>query len=162
MEEGSPGPTCRGREKWHSRSLYRGHQDMLQRRHFNMRIWYFTIFPISTYYPPYWGFPDSSFGKQSTCNARDPASIPGLGRSAGEGIGYPFQGRVGFPCDSACRESACKAGDHSSIPGLGRSAGEGIGYPPQHCWASLVAQLVRNTPAMWETWVRSLGWEDPL
>ena len=56
-----------------------------------MWIWYFTIFPISTYYPPYWGFPDSSFGKESTCNAGDPASIPGLGRSAGEGIGYPFQ-----------------------------------------------------------------------
>ena len=48
------------------------------------------------------------------------------------------------------------------IPGLGRSAGEGIGYPLQYSWASLVAQLVKNLPAMWETWVRSLGWEDPL
>ena len=89
-------------------------------RHFNMRIWYFTIFPISTYYPPYWGFPDSSFGKQSTCNARDPASIPGLGRSAGEGIGYPFQGRVGFPCDSACKESACNARDLGFNPWVGK------------------------------------------
>ena len=43
-----------------------------------------------------------------------------------------------------------------------RSAGEGIGYPRQHSWNSLVAQLVKNPPAMWETWVRSLGWEDPL
>ena len=48
------------------------------------------------------------------------------------------------------------------MPGLGRSAGEGIGYPLQCSWASLVAQLVKNPPAMWETWVRSLDWEDPL
>ena len=48
------------------------------------------------------------------------------------------------------------------IPGLGRSPGEGIGYPLQYSWASLVAQMVRNTPATWETWVRSVGWEDPL
>ena len=41
-------------------------------------------------------------------------------------------------------------------------AGKGIGYPFQYSWASLVAQLVKNLPAMWETWVRSLGWEDPL
>ena len=48
------------------------------------------------------------------------------------------------------------------IPELGRSAGEGIGYPLQYSWAPLVAQLVKNLPAMWETWVGSLGWEDPL
>ena len=48
------------------------------------------------------------------------------------------------------------------IPGLGRSAREGIGYPLQYFGASLVAQPVKNLPAMWETWVRSLGWEDPL
>ena len=48
------------------------------------------------------------------------------------------------------------------IPGLGRSAGEGIRYPLQYSWASLVAQLVKDLPAMLETWVRSLGWEDPL
>ena len=48
------------------------------------------------------------------------------------------------------------------IPGSGRSAGEGIGYPLQYSWASLVAQLVKNLPTMQETWVQSLGWEDPL
>ena len=48
------------------------------------------------------------------------------------------------------------------IPGSGRSAGEGIGYPLQYSWASLVAQQVKNPPAMLETWVPSLGWEDPL
>ena len=48
------------------------------------------------------------------------------------------------------------------IPGSGRSPGEGIGYPLQYSWTSLVAQMVKNPPAMRETWVRSLGWEDPL
>ena len=62
----------------------------------------------------------------------------------------------------AGKESACNAGDPSLIPGLGRSAGEGIGYPLQYSWASLVAQLVKNLPAVWETWVRSLGWDNPL
>ena len=51
------------------------------------------------------------------------------------------------------KEFSCKAGDPGSIPGLGRSTGEGIGYPLQYSWASLVAQLVKNLPAMWETWV---------
>ena len=48
------------------------------------------------------------------------------------------------------------------IPGSGRSPGEEIGYPLQYSWASLVAQLVKNLPAVRETWIRSLGWEDPL
>ena len=48
------------------------------------------------------------------------------------------------------------------IPGLGRSPGKGIDYPLQYFWASLVAQLEKNPSAMAETWVQSLGWEDPL
>ena len=48
------------------------------------------------------------------------------------------------------------------IPASGRSAGEGIGYPLEYSWTSLVAQLVKNLPAMQKTWVRSLGWEDSL
>ena len=68
----------------------------------------------------------------------------------------------GFPGSSVGKESACNAGDPSLIPGSGRSAGKGIDYPLQYSWASLVAQLVKNPPAMRETWVRSLGWEDPL
>ena len=67
---------------------------------------------------------------------------------------------MGFPDSSVGKESAYNAGDSSSVPGLGRSPGEGIGYPLQYSWASLVAQLVKNPPAMWETWVPSLGWED--
>ena len=59
----------------------------------------------------------------------------------------------GFPDSSVDKESACNAGDPGSIPGLGRYAGEGIGYPLQYSWASLVVQLVKNLPAMQETWV---------
>ena len=70
--------------------------------------------------------------------------------------------RSGFHGGSAGKESSCNAGDPDLIPGLGRSVGEGIGYPLQYSWASLVAQLVKNPPTMRETWVRSLGWEDPL
>ena len=60
---------------------------------------------------------------------------------------------------SAGKESTCNAGDSSSIPGSGSSPG---GYPLQYSQASLVAHRVKNPPAMWETWVQSLGWEDPL
>ena len=63
---------------------------------------------------------------------------------------------------SAGKEFACNAGDPSSTPGLGRSPGKGIGYPLQYSWASLVAQMVKNPPAIWETWVLSLVWEDLL
>ena len=67
-----------------------------------------------------------------------------------------------FPGNSVGKESTYNAGDLSSIPGLGRFTGEGIGYPLQYSWASLVAQMVKNLTAMWETWVLSLGWEGPL
>ena len=69
---------------------------------------------------------------------------------------------MGFPDSSVSKESVCNAGDPGSIPGSGRSSGEGIGYPLQYSWACLVAQLVKNLPAMLETWIRSLGWENPL
>ena len=78
-------------------------------------------------------FPDSSVGKESSCNAGDPSSIPGSGRSAGEGIGFPFQySWASLVAHSAGKESACIAGDLGSIPGLGRSPGEGKGYPLQY------------------------------
>ena len=69
---------------------------------------------------------------------------------------------VDFPDSSVGKESACNAGDPGSIPGLGRSPGEGIGYPPQYSWASLVAQLVKNLPAMrrpgFNPWVGKIHW----
>ena len=71
---------------------------------------------------------------------------------------------LGFPGSSTGKESACNTGDPGLIPGLGRSTGEGTGYQLQYSWSSLAAQMVKmvkNPPAMWETWVRSLDWEDP-
>ena len=68
----------------------------------------------------------------------------------------------GFSDSSVVKESAYNAGDPGSIPRLGRSTGERKGYPLQYFRASLVAQLVKNQPAMWGTWVLSLGWEGPL
>ena len=67
-----------------------------------------------------------------------------------------------FLGSSAGKESTCDAGDPSLIPGSGSSPTEGIGYPLQYFWAFLVAQMVKNSPTMWETWVWSLVWEDPL
>ena len=69
------------------------------------------------------------------------------------GISTPVFLYGGFPGSSAGKESTCNAGDPGSIPGLGSSPGEGIGYQRQYSWASLVAQTVKNLPALWETWV---------
>ena len=68
--------------------------------------------------------------------------------------------KTSFPDSSVGKESTCNTGDPSSIPGSGRSTGEEIGYPLQYSWASLVAQLVKNPPAVWKTWIQSLGWKD--
>ena len=68
---------------------------------------------------------------------------------------------MGFPGSSAGKESACNAKRPRLDFWLGRYPGEGIGYPVQYSRASLVAQMVKNPPAIWETWVQSLGWEDP-
>ena len=62
---------------------------------------------------------------------------------------------MGFLDSSAGKKFTCNAGNPGLIPGWGRSPGEGIGYPLQYSWASLVVQLVKNPPAMQETWVWS-------
>ena len=67
----------------------------------------------------------------------------------------------GFLGSSVGKESACNAGGPCSIPVSGSSPEKGIGYPLQYSWASLVDQIVKNSPAMWEIWVRSLSWKDP-
>ena len=67
----------------------------------------------------------------------------------------------GFPHSSVGKESTCNAEDLGLIPGRGRSAGEGFGYPLQYSWASLVAHLVKNPPAMWETWFYPWGGKFP-
>ena len=69
---------------------------------------------------------------------------------------------MGFPGSSDSKGLACSAGDPGLIPGWGRSSGEGKCYPLQYSWASLVAQLVKNLPAVRETWIQLLGWEDLL
>ena len=70
--------------------------------------------------------------------------------------------RILFLNTSVGKESTCNAGDSCLIPGSGRSPAEWIGYPLQYSWASLATHLAKNPRAMQETWVRSLGWEDPL
>ena len=77
------------------------------------------------------GFPGRSDGTESACNSGDPGSIPGLGRSAGEGVGYPLQYSWASLVASAGKESTCNVGDLGSIPGLGRSPEEGNSYPLQ-------------------------------
>ena len=77
-------------------------------------------------------------------------------------ISQTYTYNPGFPGNSTGKASTYNSGDSSSIPWSGRSPGEGIGYPRQYSRASLVARTVKNLPAMWETWVQSLGWEDPL
>ena len=75
------------------------------------------------------GFPVSSAGKESTCNAGDPGSIPESGRYPGEGISLPTPVFLGFPCGSDGEESASNAGNLGLIPGLGNSPGGGHGNP---------------------------------
>ena len=72
------------------------------------------------------------------------------------------QFREGFPGSSVGKESACNAETWVWFLGREDSPGEGIGYPLQYSRASLVAQMVKNPPALWKTWVWPLGWEDPL
>ena len=69
---------------------------------------------------------------------------------------------MGFPGGSDGKESTCNAEHLGLIPWLGRFPGGEHGNPLQYSWASLVAQMVKHLPAMWETWAPSLGWEDPL
>ena len=71
---------------------------------------------------------------------------------------FILKSSMGFPHSSVGKESACIAGDSGSIPGLGISPGEGIDYSLQYSWPSLVDQMVKNLPAMWETWVRKIPW----
>ena len=69
-----------------------------------------------------------------------------------------MKNRLGFPGSSAGKETTYNAEDPSSIPELGRASGQGIGYPLQYSWASLVAQMVKNPPAMGETWFGKIPW----
>ena len=72
-----------------------------------------------------------------------------------------FKFKFGSPYSSVGKDSPCNAGGSGLIPGSGRSTGERIGYPFQYSWTFLMTQMVKNPPAMWETWVQSLGWKVP-
>ena len=91
-----------------------------------------------------------------------PGFHPWVGKIPWRRAWQPTPVFLGFPGGSAGKEPTCSAGDLGSISGLGRSLGGEHGNPLQYSWASLVAQLVRNPHAVWETWVPSLGEEDPL
>ena len=96
------------------------------------------------------GFPGSSAGKESACNAGDPGLIPGSGRS-GEGIGYPLQYSWAFLVAQMVKNPPATQETSVRFLGWEDSPEEGIGYPLQYSWASLVTELVKNPPAMWET-----------
>ena len=89
------------------------------------------------------GFPDSSVGKESACNAGDSGSIPGLGRCPGEGIGLPTPVFLGFHGGSTGKESACNVEDLGLIPGLGKSPGGGMAT---HC-SVLAWRIPKNREA---------------
>ena len=77
----------------------------------------------------YQEFPDSSVGKQSVCNAEEPSSISGLGRSRGEGIGYPLQYSWTSLVTQLVKNPPAMQGDLGSVSGLGGPPGEGKSYP---------------------------------
>ena len=107
-------------------------------------------------------FPGVSDSKESACNAGDPGSIPGLERFPWGWDRLPTPVFLGFPGGSDNKESACNAETWIQSLGWEDPLEEEVGYPLQYSWASLVAQLVKNLPAMGETWIESLGWKDPL
>ena len=78
------------------------------------------------------GFPGSSAGKESSCNAGDLGLIPGLGKIPWRSDRLPTPVFLGFPGDSAGKESSCNAEDLGWNPGLERSPGEGNSYPLQY------------------------------
>ena len=106
-----------------------------------------------------WDFPGSSAGEESACNVGDLGLIPRLGQSPGEGKGYPLQySGLENPMDCIVWLSDFHFTSlHSSLPHL-----PFIWCTVDIIGPSLVAQSVKNLPAMQETRVQSLGWEDPL
>ena len=105
---------------------------------------------IVNHYVVHQGFPDSSVGKESACNARDPGSIPGLGISTGKGISYPLQYTWASLVAQLVTESICNAGDLCWISRLGRFPGEGNSYPHQNSMDRVAWQApVQRVPQSW-------------
>ena len=95
------------------------------------------------------GFSYGSAGKESVCNSRDPGSIPGSGRSTGEGIGYPLQ----YSWASLVAQLVCNAGDLGLIPGLGRSPEKGEGYPLQYSGLENSTDCIVHGVTKSQTWL---------
>ena len=106
-------------------------------------------------------FPNSSVGKESACNAgvkgREVKVVSIVSDSLWHQELYSSWNSTGQNTEEEVYRIQ-KPQDPASIPGSGRFAGEEIDYPFQYSWASLVAQLVKNLPAMWETWVGEIPW----
>ena len=97
------------------------------------------------------GFPGSSAGKETACNAGDSSLIPGLGRFPWRRDRLPTPVFLGFPGDSDCKESACNVGDLGSIPGLGRSPREGKGCTLQYSGLeNSMDCIVLGVPKSWK------------
>ena len=101
------------------------------------------------------GFSGSSAGKESACNPQDPDSIPGLGRSPGEAIGYPLPVFLDFPGGSDLPHSPCTVGDLGSIPGLGRSPGGGNGNPLQYSYLEIA--WTEEPGGLQSMWLQRVG-----
>ena len=100
------------------------------------------------------GFPHSSVGKEPACNAGDPSSIPGLGRSPGEGRGYPLQHSWPSLVAQLIKNPPVMQVDLGLIPALGRSPGEGQGYKSRTWLSNFHFHLVRNflVPFLFSAW----------
>ena len=116
---------------------------------------------LSNFHWHFMGFPGSSVGKESSCNAEDPSSIPGSGRSPG-GDRLPTPVFLGSHGGSAGKESTCNAGDLDSIPGLGRSSGEGKCYSLQYSGLEKSMDGLVHGVAKSQTWLNDFHFHFPL
>ena len=155
---------------------------MREEKHWNMvfhvvfnHFWTYDLILLD-FRPQYPAFLKSSLGVKAGSESTENKKLQDLCANVPEGSGLAAENRatwrwrwnectpvfLGLPGGSAGKESTCNVGNLGSVPGLGRSPGEQNSYPLQYSCTSLVAQLVKNPPAMQETVVRFLGWEDPL
>ena len=109
-----------------------------------------------------WSFPGGSAGEESACNAGDPSSIPGAGRSTGEGIGYPLQYSWASLVTHLVENPPAMRETWVLSLGLGRSPGEWKGYPLQNSGLeNSVYCIVPGVPKS-QTWLSSFHFTSSL